>query len=371
MKTLAPRPPASPPRARRRPRRGSRSRRPTSRRRRSSTPDGTLYEVAHGHGRRSSASTDVGLDPDDYVIEWSSRAQDGTQQPAASCRARRNSNPKTSLDLTVDEPTGSLVRAVARRGSDPRTRSDRSRSRATGDWTLADLLPNIGFPHAYNPQMLLSHQTVHSIDDNGQDVSTNRSILSVIWWEEARYAQARYAPDLPRRRRSTPAAVKVYDLPTSSAAAGRHVASGTFRAAAYMYPALQLEGPGGAVLASFRGPRPRQAVRRPHHVPDRPRPARRPTTRPGCAGGSRSSASRWPGRSRSADERARARIETASVGTIVGIELPSDARTGATARRCATSASTAGVVRPVGPRALRDHDLRRRPAARRGDGGAN
>src|SRR4029078_1792183 len=63
-----------------------------------------------------------------------------------------------------------------------------------GAWTMTNLLPNLGFAHAYNPQILLSHLAVTRQAATGTLLSQTRTILSVIWWEEAQYSQARYAP---------------------------------------------------------------------------------------------------------------------------------------------------------------------------------
>ena len=116
-------------------------------------------------------------------------------------------------------------------------------------WTLANLLPNLGFAHAYNPQMLLSHQTVSVENADGSSSSHTRTILSVIWWEEAQYSQARFAP-IFLDEVSDASDVQVYNLPATSAAVEARPSRAT-GLRAYMYPALQLEGIGGAMLAGF------------------------------------------------------------------------------------------------------------------------
>src|ERR1700693_1395165 len=97
--------------------------------------------------------------------------------------------------------------------------------------------------------MLLSHPVVHTLDADGKDVTTTQSVLSVIWWEESNISQARYAP-IFFDEDSTASQVQVYDLPATICGGGP--ASGTkYPSTAYMYPSLQLEGIGGAILASF------------------------------------------------------------------------------------------------------------------------
>lgn len=208
--------------------------------------DGTLYVV------RSGSATDLGivggnLGPSDKIIEWSARAQDG-KVVSGIVPDTDNVDVKRSLDLAYDEPTGSLVLLwneeltvlnVLRLGI-----------LRKGDWTVGNLLPNLGMAHAYNPQMLLSHQTVKLDDGNGGTITQTRTLLSVIWWEEAQYTQARYAPifldDDPGS-----SDVKVYDLPALVGGGGGPTSAGSHPPGSYMYPSLQLEGIGGALLASF------------------------------------------------------------------------------------------------------------------------
>jgi len=209
-------------------------------------PDGTLYSVRSGY------ASDLGLgdgsaNSNDYVVAWSFRRQDGSVGqglvPDTSGRSF-----KRNLQLAYDEPTGSLVLLwkedftvlnVLRLGIFK-----------NGVWTLANLLPNLGFAHAYNPQMLLSHPTVSIQSADGSSVAQARTILSVIWWEEAQYQQARYAP-IFLDEVSDANDVQVYDLPAAVGGGVDPVLTGDRAPGAYMYPALQLEGIGGALLASF------------------------------------------------------------------------------------------------------------------------
>lgn len=207
--------------------------------------DGTIYQVQTGLVSEL-ALAGTGLASDDYAVVWSSVAQDGTQAggiiPGAS-----NSMPKTSLDLTVDEPTGTVV--VLWREENSLLNKIRLAFGKAGSWTLADLLPSVGFPQAYNPQMLLTHQTVHTLDDSGADVFTSRSVLSIIWWEESSYAQARYASFFLDES-IDPSQVAIYNLPELVNDQGPTDLQNIPRGA-YAFPSLQSEGPSGAILASF------------------------------------------------------------------------------------------------------------------------
>jgi len=205
--------------------------------------DGTLYSVATG------PTSELGvqdLTSQDFAVTWSSVAQDGT---AASglVKGAGSLNPKTSLNLTLDEPTGTLV--VLWREESTILNAIRVAFGKGGSWTIADLLPTIGFPHAYNPQMLLTHETTHELDADGADVYTTHSILSVIWWEENGIAQARYA-SIFLDETADASHVAVYNLPELVNDAGRTSLEDVPRGA-YAFPTLQPEGVDGVLLASF------------------------------------------------------------------------------------------------------------------------
>jgi hypothetical protein len=206
--------------------------------------DGTLFVV------RSGSAADLGmagpLAPSDKIIEWSSRDQDG-KVASGIIPGTLNADVKHNLDLAYDEPTDSLVLLwneeltvlnVLRLGIF-----------RNGEWSVGNLLPSLGMAHAYNPQMFLSHQLVKLQDANGNAVTQTRTLLSVIWWEEAQYSQARYAPIFLDEDPGF-SDVQVYDLP-SFVGVGGPTATGNHPTGSYMYPSLQAEGIGGALLASF------------------------------------------------------------------------------------------------------------------------
>lgn len=209
------------------------------------TSDGTIYQAQTGLVSELALSGS-GLDSNDYAVIWSSVAQDGTQAGGVIPRVS-NSMPKTSLDLTVDEPTGTLV--VLWREENSLLNKIRLAFSRAGVWTIADLLPSVGFPQAYNPEMLLTHQTVHLLDDAGADVYTSRSVLSVIWWEESAQVQARYASFFLDEG-IDPSQVAIYNLPALVNESGPTSLLGIARGS-FAFPSLQSEGPSGAVLASF------------------------------------------------------------------------------------------------------------------------
>jgi hypothetical protein len=207
-------------------------------------PDGTLYEVHSG------LAADLGLAegvaPDDYVIEWTARAQDESIR-VGIVPGTQSRNVKLNLDIAFDEPSGSLL-LLWKEELAPLSLLQLGVLR-DGAWKTSVLLPNLGFSKAYNPQMRLSHSTVRWTDAEGQPVERNRSILSIVWWEESQYAQARYAPIFLDENFDV-ANVAVYDLP-ALAGGGGPTAYEDVPEAAYAFPSLHSDGPSGAILASF------------------------------------------------------------------------------------------------------------------------
>ncbi len=209
-------------------------------------PDGTVYTVRSGTAGDLAVSG-PGIRPDDNLIEWTSLAQDGKRALGVIPNTTSH-NPKLNLDLGFDEQSASLVLLWKEELSVLNVLHLGVFKQ--GVWKQLDLLPNLGFAHAYNPRMLLSHQVVHWIDENGKDAWKTRSLLSVIWWEESQYAQARYAPIFLDEDTSAND-VPVYDLPSMVGGGGAPTSYDEVPSGAYLYPSLQLEGPGGAILASF------------------------------------------------------------------------------------------------------------------------
>ena len=159
-----------------------------------------------------------------------------------------NRTVKRNIDLAYDEPSGSLVLlwkeeltvlnylrlAILRKGV----------------WSQADFLPSDVFTFAYNPRMLLSHLTVHTQDADGNDITQTHSILSLIWWEDSQKGRTRFAPIFLDETVSS-SDVVVYDLPSLVDGGGGPSLTTDRAPGAYMYPSLQLEGIGGAILATF------------------------------------------------------------------------------------------------------------------------
>jgi hypothetical protein len=208
--------------------------------------DGTLYEV------RAGLAADLGLageslEPQYYVIEWAARRQDGTLR-VGIVPGTQNRNVKRNLDLAFDEASESLL-LLWKEEVTPLNVLQLGILR-DGEWTTSTLLPNLGFSKAFNPQMRLSHSTVRWNDAEGRPVAHNRSILSIVWWEESQYALARYAPIFLDEENFDLSNVAVYDLPLLIGPSGP-TAYDDVPSAAYLFPSLHSDGPAGAILASF------------------------------------------------------------------------------------------------------------------------
>lgn len=208
-------------------------------------PDGTLYAVRAGRASELGVSA-TGVRPDDNVLQWTLWRQDGY---SAQGMIPGTAGPSIKRNLDLAFADDSLILLWKEGFSVVDVLHLGIFRPGQGQWTLADLLPNLGISRVYNPQMLLSRQSVHLLDADGRDLWRTRLILSVIWWEESHFAQARYAPIFLDEDWS-PSDVQVYDLPATIGAGGP-TSSEDVPAGAYMYPALRLEGPSGAILASF------------------------------------------------------------------------------------------------------------------------
>jgi len=210
------------------------------------TADGTLYEVRSGSAI-DLALSGASISPDDYFIEWTSRRQDGAVRTGI-VPGTQSRNDKSSLNLAYDEASDSLLLLWKEELSILNVLE--LGIFKDGTWKISALLPNLGFAHAYNPQMRLSHATVRWTGDDGATVSRDRSILSIVWWEESQYAQARYAPIFLDEENFDFGNVAVYDLPVLTGGGGPTTYD-DIPSAAYLFPSLNSDGPGGAILATF------------------------------------------------------------------------------------------------------------------------
>ena len=208
--------------------------------------DGTLYEV-HA-GLAVDLGLAEGLAPDDYVIEWTARDQDGTVHVGV-VPGTQNRNVKRNLDLAFDESTGSLILFWKEELTSDQYSSARQFC-GTARGSLRCSFRTLASRRPTTRRCACPTQRSGGHGADGQPVERNRSILSIVWWEESQYAQARYAPIFLDEDNFDASNVAVYDLPVL-AGGGGPTAYEDVPAAAYAFPALHSDGPSGAILASF------------------------------------------------------------------------------------------------------------------------
>lgn len=210
------------------------------------TPDGTLHSVRSGRAVDLGVA-DPAIAPEEFLVEWSSRAQDGTLAVQV-VPGTASYQEKRGLQLGWDEQTRALLLIWTEEVS--AYSHIRVGVLREGVWTNSALLPTQGISRAYNPQMRITHQRVSWLDEQDALVWKTTSILSIVWWEEAQYLQARLATLFLDEGAFDPASLAIYDLPALSGEAG-DTSVGDTPSGAYLYPTLQADGLSGAVLASF------------------------------------------------------------------------------------------------------------------------
>ena len=209
------------------------------------TTAGTLHVV------RTGRAVDLGVDaasisPLSNLIEWTSRAQDGTLSMAILPDSVSVSE-KHGLQLAFDDQTQTLLVLWIEEGGYWQVRVGALHN---GIWTNSGLVPSQGISRAYNPQLIITHQAVTYLNEKDQPVAKTSSILSIVWWEEALVGQARLANLFLDEENFAAASLVVSDLP-ALVGSGGDVSYDGIPSGAYMYPGLKADGLSGTVLASF------------------------------------------------------------------------------------------------------------------------
>lgn len=210
------------------------------------TSDGTLHVVRSGKAVDLGVP-DAGIDPESIVIDWTSRAQDGavTTQIVPGTVSYQD---KHGLQLEYDGESSTLLLVWTENVS--AYSHIRIGVLHDGIWTNSALLPTEGISRARNPQMRVTHQRVRYLDEADAVVWKTSSILSVIWWEESQYTQARLATLFLDENSFDPSGVAIYDLPTLLGGGGDTVV-GDVPSGSFLFPSLQGDGLSGSLLASF------------------------------------------------------------------------------------------------------------------------
>ena len=308
------------------------------------TADGTLHVVRTG-AAVDLGVTDAGISPQQTLVEWSSRAQDGTVS-VAILPGTVSYTDKHGLEIEYDEQTATLLALWTENVS--AFSQIRVGVLRDGAWTNSLLLPSAGISRAHNPKMLVTHRGATYLDANGATVSKTSSILSVVWWEESQVAQARYAALFLDETNFDPTALAIYDLPAVLGTSGETSMAG-IPSGAYLYPSLQADGLSGDVLGSFADLHDQKFKVVRVELPDGlgASPPIRPA-RTGSAVTSRSSASpsKAPSRARRRTPPTRA---TACGRSSAAATAPRSRGATPTAATCATPASTAPTRRRCAP----------------------
>lgn len=173
------------------------------------TPDGTLYHVQSGLYSAFEPNGTL-AQPTDFVIHWNSVDQSGATQ-SGIIPGTNNGDAKDQFDLAYDSLSKSLVL----------TWSDRIQMLSSiqfaifqnSAWSQAELLPSGIFSFAVNPTISVMHQTVQDLDANGNEIDTQRSVISVIWWEGSVQPRARFAPIFVENGNFDFSDIQIYDMP--------------------------------------------------------------------------------------------------------------------------------------------------------------
>jgi hypothetical protein len=209
------------------------------------TSDGTLHVVTTGRAVDLGVQ-DPTIQPDRNVIEWTSRAQDGTLSMAVLPNSV-SSNEKRGLQLAFDDQTQNLLLLWT---EDTVFGQVHVGVLHNGTWTNSGLLPTQGISLSYNPKMTITHQPVTYLDEHDNPVSKTSSMLAIVWWEDALIGQARLANLFLDEENFDTAELAVYDLPALTGGGG-DVSYDGVPTGAYVFPSIQPDGLTGAVLVSY------------------------------------------------------------------------------------------------------------------------
>jgi hypothetical protein len=123
--------------------------------------------------------------------------------------------------------------------------------RRDGTWADSRFLPNPGLYMSLSPQLLVTRQTYTDTDADGNAVTKSRSILSIAWWEQSRYSQARYAAVFIEDGSLKLDDVTAWNLNDLYGASGP-TDSTDLPLSSYVHPGMQRDpGSNGGVLVSF------------------------------------------------------------------------------------------------------------------------
>jgi hypothetical protein len=210
------------------------------------TSDGTLHDVRSGTALELGV-VDPSIAPNAYLIDWISKAQDGTLTMAILPDSV-SYNAKYGLDLAYDDQTSTLLLLWT---EDISAYSQiRIGVLSNGVWTNSMLVPSSGISQAVNPQMIVTHNNVTYLDQTGASQTKTSSILSIVWWEFAETAKARYASLFLDEGKFDTTALTISDVPAFIGVTGP-TSTTDVPSGAYVFPALQADGLSGSILLAY------------------------------------------------------------------------------------------------------------------------
>ncbi len=120
-----------------------------------------------------------------------------------------------------------------------------------GNWVKGSLAPTWGFYMSMNPRLCLTRQTYIDVTLNGSKVEKKRSILSIVWWEEAYAGKARYAPIFVEDGALLLDSFRAYTLP-QLLGEPEGPEDRTYPYSAYMHPSVEADASSnGGVRVTF------------------------------------------------------------------------------------------------------------------------
>jgi hypothetical protein len=210
------------------------------------TSDGTLHDVRTGTALELGIA-DKNISPNAWLIDWTSKAQDGTVTMAILPETVSFSD-KHGLDLAYDDQTQTLLLLWTEDVSASSQIHIGVLSR--GAWTNSMLEPSSGISQSVNPQMLVTHLDVSYLDQTGTRQTQTSSILSIVWWEWGPTAKARYASLFLDEGNFATTALTVSDVPALIGVTGPTSTTGV-PSGAYLFPTLQADGLSGSILVAY------------------------------------------------------------------------------------------------------------------------
>lgn len=210
------------------------------------TPDGTLFQFTTGnYGTLVPGGTAAA--PGSDVILWTATTQSGQVQSGVIPGTDSNDY-KNQLGLAYDSLSQSLF--LVWNDHILGLNAINFAVYQKGLWVQSSLLPSGSFTFADNPQIAITHQTMETLDANGNTVNTPRSIISVIWWEDSVTPHARFAPIFIDPSGVDLSDVTIYDLPTLAGSSLKLVTT-YLTNPVFEFPSLQGNAFGSDLLATF------------------------------------------------------------------------------------------------------------------------